>query len=332
MNHGSEDDDDEEEDYAGDEDEEDHSDIGSVMVLTADEIMKHGLKLVKYTRRRIKRAKTIRNIERFKGHFGSQPVVVAQIWEDLQTTQVVEARVPPVDLHLDHFLMAMHHLKRYPTELEREPLFDIDHHKGRDWVWFYVEKIQQLKKEKIVWPADDFGPDIWVLTVDGTHCMIQEPAHPIWSQDRMYFSHKYGKAGVNYELGIALYESKLIWMNGPFRAGESDNRIFKRYGLKAKLNATGKRGIGDGGYTGHPKLLSTPNYHDSEAVKLFKSRALKRHETFNGMTKNFDCLSGRFRHNQDKFALCFEAVCVICQYQCELTDPLYDIIIEGMVD
>jgi hypothetical protein len=74
-------------------------------------------------------------------HFGSKPSVIAQIWEDLQTTLVVEARVLPEDLHMNLFLMAMHHLKRYPTELEREPIFDIDCTKGRDWVWFFVEKI-----------------------------------------------------------------------------------------------------------------------------------------------------------------------------------------------
>ena len=104
MKHGSDDDDDD------GEDEDDHSDSELVVILTANEIMKHGLQLVRYTRKRIKRAKTKRNIERFKGHFGSQPVVVAQIWEDLQTTQIVEAQVLPQDLHLDHFLMAMHHL------------------------------------------------------------------------------------------------------------------------------------------------------------------------------------------------------------------------------
>jgi hypothetical protein len=226
----------------------------------------------------------------------------------------------------------MHHLKRYPTELEREPLFDIDCSKGRDWVWFYVERIQQLKHEKVSWPADNFGDDLWVLTVDGTHCDTNEPVHAIWSQDKKMFSHKSGQAGWNYELGIALFVSKLIWMRGPFKAGESDNQTFQIRGLKEKLETVKKRGIADGGYPGHPKLLSTPNNHDSKPVKLFKSRALKRHETFNGMTKRFECLRNRFRHDKAKFAQCFEAVCVICQYQCDMGEPLYDILIEGMLE
>jgi hypothetical protein len=60
--------------------------------------------------------------------------------------------------------------------------------------------------------------------------------------------------------------------------------------------------------------------------------ALKRHETFNGLTKFFDCLSGRFRHSVDRFKNCFEAVCVICQYQVELGNPLYDILIPDLIE
>ena len=94
--------------------------------------------------------------------------------------------------------------------------------------------------------------------------------------------------------------------------------------------ATGKKGSGDGGYHGHPNELSTPNSHDSKEVNTFKGRALKRQEKFNGKTKNFDSLSGRFRHSVDRFKNCFEAVCVICQYQIENGSPLYDVLIEHM--
>ena len=121
-------------------------------------------------------------------------------------------------------------------------------------------------------------------------------------------------------------------MNGPFPAGRSDNSIFKSEGLKAKLEATSKRGIADGGYPGHPRLLSTPNNHDAKPVNLFKSRALRRHEKFNGMIKQFDCLKGRFRHSAERFAQCVEAVAVVCQYKLEMGDPLFDVLIEAVVN
>jgi len=66
----------------------------------------------------------------------------------------------------------------------------------------------------------------------GTHCWINQPQHSDWSQDREYYSYKYNKAGINYELGIAISSSDLIWMSGPFKAGQSDKRIVNKNGLK----------------------------------------------------------------------------------------------------
>jgi hypothetical protein len=310
---------------------DDDSSHGVTSVITPDEMLKIGLKLAGYKRRRIRRAKKKTNIDRFKGHFGSYPLVCVIIWEDLQSTEVDEARVPIEDRKIKYFLMSMHHLKRYPTELEREGMFDISAMWGRDWVWYFLEKIQALKVVKIVWPEDNFGDDILALTVDGTHCLRSEPNHPIWSQDPEYYSHKFNKAGLNYELGISLSESKLVWMNGPYKAGQNDVLIFTTKGLKAKLLATGKKAIGDGGYQGHQETIIAPNSHDSRDVRIFKSRALLRHEKFNGLTKNFDCLSRRFRHGDDRFKICFEAICVICQYQIENDSPLFDILVEDLL-
>lgn len=160
-------------------------------------------------------------------------------------------------------------------------------------MWCFIGKIQELKQHKIFWPTDNFNNDLWVLTVDGVRFCIPEPGHPEWSQDRECFSHKCGHAGLCCELGISLSESKLVWMNGPFKAGRSDNSLFQKEGLKDKPSTSGKRGIADGGCPGTPSVLSTPNNHDSRPVKLFKSRALKRHEKFNGMIKHFDCLKGQ---------------------------------------
>ena len=305
--------------------------VKDITIYTENELMLEGLKIIGYTERRILRAKYETNKDRFRSHFGSNMNVCICIWEDLQTATINEAWVPPTKRNIKHFLMTLHFLKRYPTEIEREAIFDISPQYGREWVWYYVEKIQALKAVKIKWPEDfEIQDDVWILTVDGTHCWIHEPKHPDWSQDSKYFSHKYGKAGINYELGILLTSSRLIWMNGPFKAGMSDKQIFKEKGLKEKLKSVGKKGIGDLGYTGHYNELSLQNPHDSKEVDRFKSRALKRHERFNGYTKAFDCLSGRFRHSVKRFANCFEAVCVICQYQIENGFDLYDILLEDM--
>jgi hypothetical protein len=81
-------------------------------------------------------------------------------------------------------------------------------------------------------------------------------------------------------------------MIGPFPAGKNDLQIFTGGGLKARLLQLKKKGIGDGGYSDHKEAISSPNTHDSSSFKLFKSRALKRHEGSNGMTMSFK----RFQH------------------------------------
>jgi hypothetical protein len=100
-------------------DDDDHD---VVEVYTLDEILLIGLRAVNFTKRQIKKGKK-QNVQRFTSHFGAKPCVVARIWEDLQTTDIEEAYVPPDSLNLTYFLMAMHAMRCYPKEREREPLF-----------------------------------------------------------------------------------------------------------------------------------------------------------------------------------------------------------------
>lgn len=309
----------------------DHSIPEGLVIFTEDELLYLGLRLIRYKCRRINRARKATNIKRFRKNFGGVPDAVNALWEDLQTTDDPEAFLEEKDRDIKKLLMALYQIKKYPTEEDRERIFDLSHSWSREKVWFYLEKIQALKKQKIVWPENN--EDIWVCTVDGTHCWVQEQAHPEFSLDPEYFSHKHNKCGIVYELAISLREQRLIWMNGGFKAGRNDVSIFTaENGLKVLLEQTGKMAIGDGGYQGHEEQCSTPNSIDSRPVRKFKSRALKRHEKFNGYTKRYDCLKGRFRHSPMRFNTCFEAVCVMVQYQLDVgQDYLYDIVVEDIL-
>ena len=129
--------------------EDDNDNRGITSIITSNEMLKVGLKIGGYKNRRINRAKKATNIARFKSLYSSTPRVVASIWEDLQSTQVEGAHIRPGDRKVKFFLMALHHLKRYPTEYEREAKFDVNIGWGRDWCWFFVEKIQNSKNEYI---------------------------------------------------------------------------------------------------------------------------------------------------------------------------------------
>lgn len=62
-----------------------------VLILTADEVLRKGLQLVGFDCRRQRNASSPTNLRRFRTHYGSNPSVYAQIWEDLQTTMIPEA-------------------------------------------------------------------------------------------------------------------------------------------------------------------------------------------------------------------------------------------------
>ena len=302
----------------------------------AEEMQRRGVDLLGYTVQQIGNAKNITNFGRFKSAFGASPSTLCTIYEDLQTSSIVDdgfiVKLVGDDTSLKWFLISFHFLRKYPTEKDRSLIFNVSERYSRDLIWTMLRRVQALKAKKITWPDDLGGSDSWIMTVDGTHCWIAEPKHKTWSQDSDYYSHKYNKAGIDYELGISLNSQKLVWMNGPFKAGKNDKFIFKHKGLKDRLHQLGKKAIGDSGYVGYRQHCSTPNPSDSATVKKFKSRALLRQESFNGMTKVFESLSGRFRHSVEKFPIVFEAVCVICQYKTEFEQPLYDILVEDVLN
>ncbi len=97
--------------------------VASMAILTPDEVLETGLNLCGYDRGRQNKVCRATNLRRFSSHYGSLPIVYAQIWEDLQTTEIAEARIDSVKPCVDSFLMAIHFLKRYPTEEERGGIF-----------------------------------------------------------------------------------------------------------------------------------------------------------------------------------------------------------------
>jgi hypothetical protein len=303
-----------------------------LVILSSDEMLVHGLQLLGWENKRLNRRTTATNINQYSGMYGMHPGAVAQLSEDLQTTDIESARMK--ELSMDKLHWALHFLYRYPTETERESTWKKCANTVRNSTWLYVDKIRNLKHQKIVWPKflDD---DIWVMTVDGTHLVTLEPGNSDVPKDPSYFSFKHHSAGFNYEVGVHLFESKCIWLSGPHKAGTyNDAKMFREKGLKAKLESTGKKAIGDDGYRGFPNTVSTANALDCKEVTEFKTRARQRHEIYNGKLKQFGVLSERFRCKnnpkdkytmEEKLQMCFEAVNVLVHYKMQHGEPLFDI-------
>jgi hypothetical protein len=176
----------------------------------------------------------------------------------------------------------------------------------------------------------DFEHDtIYIVSVDGTHCRTYEARK---NPTAKVYSHKTHGPAVAYELGLAIYEDRLVWMNGPFDASTHDITIFRGEadditdsGLKDNF-PVGKRLIGDSGYKGEPNLITAHNDNHSKELTNFINRVRARHENFNARIKSYRCLSERFRSNRENHKIVFEAVCVLCQYDLENGHPLMEII------
>jgi hypothetical protein len=92
-----------------------HSKTSTVVILTAEVILRKGLLLVGFEVC-WKRERNI--LERFETHFGSDPVVCAQIWEDLHPEACVSKKASAV-----LFLQAIHFMRFHPTEGDGEATF-----------------------------------------------------------------------------------------------------------------------------------------------------------------------------------------------------------------
>jgi hypothetical protein len=189
-----------------------------MLIATPDEILWKGLEMGGFNHRRQQRVKRDTCLRRFRALYGSNPIVYAEIIEDLQTTHIVKARVDPKKMSVEKLLVAMNFLKCYQSEEVRAGQFNKSEKTARKWGWFYSKKIQALKDQKIVWPEswNDGHPllhhgdtPVFIISVDGVHCTTNEPIHPTLSKNPKYYSHKDKQAALTYELGISVYENKL---------------------------------------------------------------------------------------------------------------------------
>ena len=249
----------------------------------SDRLLRLGLELAGFNQRRIQRTRYKKNLSRFRSAYGVGPETVAQILNDL-SSHGIEEEPDPVWL-----LIALNWMRVYNTEEFMEGVFDHDEKTLREHIWQYILAIRMLKDVKVrvvstccslattrdpqpvesnnttctflaaafgvvqirwLWGDDrqaNEGGRVSILSVDGVHCPINEPRK---KPNAKWFSHKFNKPGLAYEIAVSVYSSDVVWVQGPFPAGTSDLSIFKRLGkgLKHKL-PLGTKAIADRAYT-----------------------------------------------------------------------------------
>ena len=165
---------------------------------------------------------------RFRENYGCDSKTCAEMWSDFKLLGDIDKSSKPL-----HLLIALHYLWKNAREQELCQFFGYNsrnavcHHAKT-----YTEKIQTLLQLKMLTFTESDDGFIYFMTVDGTHCPIQEPRpfSKIWS------SHKFGgDAGVNYEVGLSINKDKLIWLYGPIPAGLKNDLSVAREKLIPKV-------------------------------------------------------------------------------------------------
>lgn len=160
------------------------------------------------------------------------------------------------------------------------------------------------------------------ITVDGTDFLCHPPNDG--SSRRSWYSHKFKKPAVRYELGVSIQSGDIVWVNGPWRAGSyPDISIFRLGGLRDKLLENNERAEADLGYRGEPLAIDLPD-EGPKSMILAKKRARMRHETCNKRFKNWGCMKQEFRHGLSLHRDCMYAITVLTQLAIRNGEPLFD--------
>lgn len=300
-----------------------HNSTFIMTALTADDFLALGLDRAGIRQWRNRNA--TRNIADFKGRFGCTPLGASLMWADMLVSGNPQCRIG-VDANPLHLLIATRLLSKYETERDLAGFFGYnDRATVRHWAQVYTNKIHLLLAGKMG-SLEEAAADglMYALTLDGTQC----PANEFRPFTKDNFAHKFNCCGVNYELGVMLHKPKLCWIHGPTQPGAANDLTVFESRLMGEMEARipGRRAIADGIYAPAAGYISTQNDLDPPEVAKFKDRALSRHEKFNGLLKNYDILTKKFRHGRENHRVAFEAVCAVVHYElecggCSLFDP-----------
>ena len=118
-------------------------------IISPGQILQTGLMLVGFHAHAIQKVSRRTNLKRFRAHYGSNPIVYAQMWEDLHNSNNPDARIDSHTADVSLFLTSLHFLRCYPTEECLGATFWICEKTTRKWIWYFACKIQALKKEKV---------------------------------------------------------------------------------------------------------------------------------------------------------------------------------------
>jgi hypothetical protein len=191
------------------------------MIITEEALLEVVAKVLEYPKTRRWHKET--ELQKFRSFFGCSACVGTVLWNRIE--QSLKQRSLP-----KHLLWTLVFIKSYATEeVHCRMVGWADPKQYREWVWYMLEKICEIKEDVIVLENRFVGIDFnnppslnCFMSVDCFDCPINEP----WPFRKLWYSQKLNGPGVKYEVGVCIATGHIVWFNGPFPAGENDGTIF----------------------------------------------------------------------------------------------------------
>ena len=136
--------------------------------------MSFGLNLLGFTDQMIARTGRATNMSRFRDGFYTDPSIVAILFNDLKE---IDDKINP-----KYLMLALHYLRKYPTKHALAVFLGSTEKTALKWVHIYVNKIQGLKANKVVWVFDQVD----VFLQDRHTIFSDDNLQNVWIQKRFY--------------------------------------------------------------------------------------------------------------------------------------------------
>jgi hypothetical protein len=285
----------------------------------------------------------------FRELFGCGVLVFLSLWELLVTNDAV-----PDGGTIKHLLWTLMFLKVYAKQATLCSLAGgVDKETYRKWCWLFIEAIAGLESHvvskhhssiscfrsinsavclllsfQIIFEdrfKGDKGNDC-LMTVDCTDFRVAE-------QGKKFYSFKYKKSGVRYEICLCILTGDIVWINGPFECGMWNDIMIFRSALMTELSAN-ERVEADDGYIGeHPRHIKCPRgIANLEETEFMQQRVRNRQESINKRFKDWGALRQIWRHAIPRHGETFRVICMVSQlaindgeklFKCGYRDPPY---------
>ena len=175
---------------------------------------------------------------------------------------------------------------------------------------------------------NDSGEDC-LVSVDGVDFMIEEPFPYTKDVSNIWYSQKFHGPGLRYEVGVGIKEGDIVWLQGPFPAGQHNDCTLFQDGLANYLDPFERVEADDGYRAADPEKVKSKSgfshRYSSEEKLDVKNRVRARHETVNKRIKQFASLSSIFRHDLVKHSDFVYASVVLTQICIEMGEPLFQV-------